>query len=56
VSIVLFLGLLIWFVGERGKLSLPSTLEFIREGGIKRFFSLSTLHGYLYLRWQKPYI
>lgn len=56
VIIVLFLGLLIWFVGERGKLSLPSTLEFIREGGLKRFLSLSTLHGYLYLRWQKPYL
>ncbi len=57
-----FLGLLIvggvaiWLVGERGRLYMPSTLKFIQAGGIKRFLSLSTLHGYIYMRWQKPYI
>jgi ferredoxin len=43
-------------VGERGRLFLPSTLKFIQEGGLARFLKLSTLHGYIYLRWQKPYL
>ena len=56
ISLFLIIGILIWLVGERGRLFIPSTIQFIREGGIKRFFNLSTLHGYIYLRWQKPYI
>jgi Pyruvate/2-oxoacid:ferredoxin oxidoreductase delta subunit len=56
VSIIIVLGATIWLVGERGKLFMPSTLKFIQEGGLKRFLNLSTLHGYIYMRWQKSYI
>jgi Pyruvate/2-oxoacid:ferredoxin oxidoreductase delta subunit len=56
VSIIIALGATIWLVGERGKLFMPSTLKFIQEGGLKRFLNLSTLHGYIYMRWQKSYI
>lgn len=56
LSLFLITGVLIWLVGERGRLFIPSTLQFIREGGLKRFFNLSTFHGYIYMRWQKPYL
>ena len=56
VSIFIVLGAMIWLVGERGKLFMPSTLKFIQEGGLVRFLNLSTLHGYIYMRWQKSYI
>ena len=55
-SAIVVLGAVAWLVGERGKLVLPSTREFIQEGGLSRFFNLSTLHGYIYLRWQRPYL
>ncbi len=55
-SMVIILGAMIWLVGERGKLFMPSTLKFIQEGGLIRFLNLSTLHGYIYMRWQKSYI
>ena len=56
VSIFIVLGAMIWLVGERGKLFMPSTFKFIQEGGLLRFLNLSTLHGYIYMRWQKSYI
>jgi Pyruvate/2-oxoacid:ferredoxin oxidoreductase delta subunit len=56
VSITIVLGATMWLVGERGKLFMPSTLKFIQEGGLVRFLNLSTLHGYIYMRWQKSYI
>ena len=56
VSISIVLGAMIWLVGERGKLFMPSTLEFIQKGGLVRFLNLSTLHGYIYMRWQKSYL
>jgi Pyruvate/2-oxoacid:ferredoxin oxidoreductase delta subunit len=56
ISTIIILGAMIWLVGERGKLLMPSTRKFIKEGGIRRFLSFSTLHGYIYMRWQKPYL
>lgn len=55
-SVIVVVGVTIWLVGERGKLYLPSTLKFLQEGGLVRFLNLSTLHGYIYMRWQKSYI
>lgn len=49
-------GLILWLIGERGRLILPSTGRFIRMAGLKRFLSFSTLHGYIYLRLQKQYL
>jgi Pyruvate/2-oxoacid:ferredoxin oxidoreductase delta subunit len=56
ISTLIVLGATIWLVGERGKLFMPSTLRFIQEGGLVRFLNLSTLHGYIYMRWQKSYL
>jgi Pyruvate/2-oxoacid:ferredoxin oxidoreductase delta subunit len=47
---------MIWLIGERGKVLMPSTKNFFQQGGVKRFLSLSTLHGYIYMRWQKAYL
>ena len=55
-SVIVVVGVTIWLVGERGKLCMPSTLNFLHEGGLIRFLNLSTLHGYIYMRWQKSYI
>ena len=43
--------LLFWLRGERGRLR-PSTREFLRQSG----FGVNALHGYVYLRWIRPYI
>jgi Fe-S-cluster-containing hydrogenase component 2 len=55
-GLVLFLLMILWLYGERWRLMRRSTWRWIREGGLRRFLSLSTLHGYLYLRWQNRYI
>jgi ferredoxin len=56
VGAIVVLGTIVWLVGERGKLLMPSTLKFIQEGGLLRFLNLSTFHGYIYMRWQKSYL
>ncbi len=56
VGIVLVVGLTIWLVGERGRLLRRSSWEMMRAGGLRRFFDLSGLHGYVYGRWTNPYI
>ena len=56
VGVVLFSLLIIWLLGERGKLMRPSTLELLRANGWRRFLKLSALHGYLYLRWSNQYV
>lgn len=43
---------MIWLIGERGHLILPSTRQTLKEGG----FNLKNLHGYIYSRWSKWYI
>ena len=48
--------LVVWLVGERGRLLLPSTLKFIRMAGRRRLLNLTALHGYVYLRLQKQYL
>jgi len=55
-STIIILGVALWVVGERGISGRPSTLKFIQEGGLWRFLKFSTLHGYIYLRWQKSYL
>jgi len=46
---VVVVGLLVlWIVGERGRLLLPSTRRFFAAGG--------RLHGYVYGRWTRQYI
>jgi Pyruvate/2-oxoacid:ferredoxin oxidoreductase delta subunit len=56
ISAVIIIGVLFWLVGERGKFPMPSTWKWIQAGGLLRFLNLSTLHGYIYMRWQKAYI
>ncbi len=53
---LLLIGLVVWLIGERGRLLLPSTSKFIRMAGRRRLLDLTALHGYLYLRLQKQYL
>lgn len=55
-GVVTLVGVLVFLVGERGLRAHASTREFIQAGGARRFLNLSTLHGYIYMRWQKAYI
>lgn len=55
-GVLLLIALALWLVGERGRFLCPSTWQFLREGGLRRFVNLSTLHGYIYGRWTKQYI
>lgn len=58
LTILLIIGLicLLWLVGERGQLLLPSTRRFFKDAGQHRFWPGDVLHGYLYLRLQKLYV
>ena len=56
IGTLFLLALSLWFTGERGRLIMPSTGKFIRMAGLRRFLSFSTLHGYIYLRFQKQYL
>jgi Pyruvate/2-oxoacid:ferredoxin oxidoreductase delta subunit len=47
---------LLWLIGERWRPMRRSTWRFIRAGGWRRFFKLTTLHGYVYARWTNQYI
>ena len=54
--VLIVFGVMIWPVAARRKWLMPSTLKFIREGGLGGFLNLSTLHGYVYMRWMKSYL
>ncbi|HHX66289.1 MAG TPA: 4Fe-4S binding protein [Chloroflexi bacterium] len=49
-------ALLLWLWGERGRLLRNSTWRMVHLSGWKRFFNLTTLHGYIYSRWTNLYI
>jgi ferredoxin len=54
VFLITVLGL--WLFGERWRPLRPSTWKVMREGGFRRFFNLSALHGYIYGRWTNQYL
>jgi ferredoxin len=56
VGSIFLLAVILWLFGERGKLIMPTTKKFIKMAGLRRFFNLSSLHGYIYLRLQKQYL
>jgi len=62
VILLSFLGLflllmtVLWIVGERGRLLLPSTWKGLCNGGIKRVLNFQALHMYVYGRWTDGYI
>ena len=56
IGATLLLVLIFWLIGERGRLVLPTTKRFIKMAGLRRFLNLNTLHGYIYLRFQKKYL
>lgn len=56
VGALLVLALVLWIIGERGRLLLPSTWKSMKEGGMRRFLNFSSLHGYIYGRWTKQYL
>ena len=53
---LLLIALALLLVGEHGRFLCPSTWRFLREGGLRRFVNLTTLHGYIYGCWTKQYI
>jgi ferredoxin len=48
--------LLLWIMGERGRLLLPSTKRILRAAGGWPFLTVRGWHGYLYARWPNRYI
>ena len=50
-----FSAVLFFFFGEKGRL-LSSTKAWFKSSGVKRLLNLNTLHGYIYMRWQKEYL
>jgi ferredoxin len=56
IGVFLIVAVLFIFIGERGNILLPSTRRLIKEGGWSRLFNQQTLHGYIYMRWQKFYL
>ncbi len=56
VGALLVAVVILWLFGERWRLLRPSTWKMVREGGLRRFLNLSSLHGYIYLRWTNQYI
>lgn len=59
IFIIISAGLifvLVWVIGERGRLLLPSTAKFFRQSGWKNFFNGNFFHFYVYARWSKHYI
>jgi Fe-S-cluster-containing hydrogenase component 2 len=48
--------LALWLVGERGRLLRRSTWKAIREGGVRKVFSLKGIHSYVYGRWTNQYV
>jgi ferredoxin len=54
---VLLAGIFVlWLFGERWRPLHLSTWRLLREGGLKRFFNLSFLHAYIYMRWTNQYV
>lgn len=47
---------ILWLYGEHWRPMRPSTWRVTRAGGLRRFFNLNSLHGYVYGRWIKEYI
>jgi len=56
VGVLFAVVLLLWLFGERWRPLRSSTWKMMREGGLRRFLNLSSLHGYTYLRWTNQYI
>ncbi len=56
IGIPLTAILALWLFGERWRLIQPSTMRFLREGGLRRLLNGKALHAYFYGRWTNQYI
>jgi len=56
VGVVLLAMLILWIIGERGHLLLPSTWAGMRAGGVRNLLNLNALHMYVYGRWTNQYL
>jgi len=57
VAGVLLVGIFIlWLWGERWHLMRPSSWQFLKLAGLKRFIDLRSIHVYIYARWIEKYI
>ena len=48
--------LVLWLFGERWRPLRISTLNMMRENGLRRILNFNALHGYIYGRWTNQYI
>ncbi len=46
----------VWIFGVRGRLMLPSTRAWLKEGGLRSVLNGKFFHGYVYGRWSNQYI
>ena len=56
LSILFIVIFLLWLVGERGHIILPSTKKVMKVLKSNKLFNLNSIHGYIYGRWTKEYI
>lgn len=56
IGALLLTALALWLFGERWRPLRFSTWKMMREAGLRRFFNLSALHGYIYARWTRQYL
>lgn len=56
VAGLLFVCLLVWSIGERGRPLRRSTWRFFRASGVRSLFTLQALHFYTYARWTRHYL
>ena len=56
VAVLITILLVLWLFGERWMPLRISTLNLMRENGLRRILNLNALHGYIYARWSNQYI
>ncbi|MFC1528415.1 4Fe-4S binding protein [Candidatus Latescibacterota bacterium] len=56
VGAILAILLILWLFGERWRPLRLSTLNMMREHGLRGILNFNALHGYIYSRWTKKYI
>jgi Pyruvate/2-oxoacid:ferredoxin oxidoreductase delta subunit len=49
-------ALILWLIGERGRLLRRSTWETMRAGGLRPLLNFKALHAYVYGRWTNQYM
>lgn len=53
---ILIALLILWLIGERGRVMLPSTWAGMKAGGLRNILNMNALHMYVYGRWTGQYL